>query len=31
MLVFAKECGSNVGLTLDAWHWHHADGSAADI
>jgi sugar phosphate isomerase/epimerase len=31
MLAFAKECGSNVGLTLDAWHWHHAGGTAADI
>jgi sugar phosphate isomerase/epimerase len=31
MLAFAKECGSNVGLTLDAWHWHHAGGSTADI
>lgn len=31
MLEFAKECGSNVGLTLDAWHWHHAGGATADI
>ena len=31
MLDFAKECGPNVGLTLDAWHWHHAGGSVADI
>lgn len=31
MLAFAKECGSNVGLTLDAWHWHHAGGTIADI
>jgi sugar phosphate isomerase/epimerase len=31
MLQFAKECGSNVGLTLDAWHWHHAGGTVADI
>jgi sugar phosphate isomerase/epimerase len=31
MLEFAKECGSNVGLTLDAWHWHHAGGTIADI
>jgi sugar phosphate isomerase/epimerase len=30
-LAFAKECGSNVGLTLDAWHWHHAGATAADI
>ena len=31
MLAFAKECGSNVGLTLDAWHWHHAGASTSDI
>ena len=31
MLEFAKECGSNVGLLLDAWHWHHAGASTADI
>jgi sugar phosphate isomerase/epimerase len=31
MLEFAKECGSNAGLTLDAWHWHHAGGTIQDI
>ena len=31
MLEFAKECGPNVGLTLDAWHWHHAGGTTADV
>lgn len=31
MLEFAKECGPNVGLTIDAWHWHHAGGTIADI
>ena len=31
MLEFAKECGSNVGLTLDAWHWYHAGGTVSDI
>jgi sugar phosphate isomerase/epimerase len=31
MLAFAKECGPNVGLTLDAWHWHHAGGTVDDI
>ena len=31
MLEFAKECGSNVGLTLDAWHWYHAGATVADI
>ena len=30
-LEFSKECGPNIGLTLDAWHWHHAGASAADI
>lgn len=30
-LAFSKECGRNVGLTLDAWHWHHAGATAADI
>lgn len=31
MLEFAKQCGSNVGLTVDAWHWHHAGGTVDDI
>lgn len=31
MLEFAKECGSNVGLLLDAWHWHHAGATTGDI
>ncbi len=31
MLEFAKECGPNVGLTLDAWHWHHAGATVKDI
>ncbi len=31
MLEFARECGSNVGLLLDAWHWHHARATAQDI
>ncbi|MSV30137.1 MAG: sugar phosphate isomerase/epimerase [Bryobacterales bacterium] len=31
MLEFAKECGPNVGLLLDAWHWHHAGATTADI
>ena len=30
-LEFARECGPNIGLTLDAWHWHHAGATAADI
>jgi sugar phosphate isomerase/epimerase len=31
MLEFTKECGSNIGLLLDAWHWHHAGATPADI
>jgi sugar phosphate isomerase/epimerase len=31
MLEFARECGPNVGLLLDSWHWHHAGATAADI
>ncbi len=31
MLEFAKECGPNVGLLLDSWHWHHAGGTPANI
>ena len=30
-LAFARECGPNIGLTLDAWHWHHAGATASDI
>lgn len=30
-LEFAKECGPTIGLTLDAWHWHHAGATEADI
>jgi sugar phosphate isomerase/epimerase len=30
-LEFSAECGANVGLLLDAWHWHHAGASAGDI
>lgn len=31
MLDFAKECGANVGLLLDSWHWHHAGATTSDI
>jgi sugar phosphate isomerase/epimerase len=31
MLEFAKECGPNVGLELDSWHWHHSGATAKDI
>jgi sugar phosphate isomerase/epimerase len=30
-LVLAKECGPNVGVVLDAWHWHHSGGTVAEI
>jgi sugar phosphate isomerase/epimerase len=30
-LEFAKECGSNVGLLLDVWHWYHSGATKADI
>jgi sugar phosphate isomerase/epimerase len=30
-LAFVKECGPNVGLLLDVWHWHHAGATKADI
>ena len=30
-LALAKDCGANVGVILDAWHWHHSGGTAADI
>lgn len=31
MLEFTKECGDNVGLLLDAWHWHWAGATTQDI
>ncbi|MGA3043787.1 MAG: sugar phosphate isomerase/epimerase family protein [Bryobacteraceae bacterium] len=31
MLAFARQCGSNVGLLLDVWHWYHAGATTADI
>ncbi len=31
MLEFTKECGPNVGLLLDAWHWYHAGATTEDI
>ena len=31
MLAFAKECGDNLGLLLDVWHWHHAGATVTDI
>lgn len=31
VLEFSKECGPNVGLLLDAWHWYHAGATVEDI
>lgn len=31
MLAFAKECGPNVGLLLDSWHWHLSGATTQDI
>lgn len=31
MLDFARECGPNVGLALDSWHWYHAGATPDDI
>ncbi len=30
-VAFAKECGPNVGVVLDAWHWHHSGSTVQDI
>lgn len=30
-LRLATEGGTNIGITLDAWHWHHSSGTVADI
>lgn len=27
----AKDSGSNLGVVLDAWHWHHSGSTVADI
>jgi sugar phosphate isomerase/epimerase len=31
MLGFAEECGPNIGLLLDSWHWHHSGATVDDI
>jgi sugar phosphate isomerase/epimerase len=28
---FVTSCGPEVGLLVDSWHWHHAEGTAAEI
>ena len=30
-LAFVKDCGPNIGVMLDSWHWYHAGATAADI
>jgi len=30
-LALAKDSGPNVGVILDAWHWHHSGSTVADI
>jgi sugar phosphate isomerase/epimerase len=30
-LQLAKDTGANVGVILDAWHWHHSGSTVADI
>jgi sugar phosphate isomerase/epimerase len=30
-VALAKDCGPNIGVILDVWHWHHSSGTIADI
>ena len=30
-VALAKDCGPNIGVVLDVWHWHHSGGTRADI
>ena len=30
-VALAKDGGSNLGVILDVWHWHHSGGTTADI
>jgi sugar phosphate isomerase/epimerase len=30
-VALASEIGPNIGVVLDAWHWHHSGGTVADI
>ena len=27
----AKDIGTNIGVVLDVWHWHHSGGTTSDI
>jgi len=31
MMELARDCGPNVGVLLDSWHWRHAGGTVDDI
>jgi sugar phosphate isomerase/epimerase len=30
-VALARDCGPNVGVVLDVWHWHHSGSTIADI
>ena len=30
-VALADECGPNIGVVLDAWHWYHSGGTTAEI
>jgi sugar phosphate isomerase/epimerase len=30
-VAFAKACGPNIGVILDAWHWFHSGGTVPEI
>lgn len=30
-VALAKDCGPNIGVVLDVWHWHHSGGTTAEI
>ena len=30
-VALAKETGSNMGVVLDVWHWHHSNSTVKDI
>ena len=30
-VALAKDSGSNLGVILDVWHWHHSGGTTGDI
>jgi sugar phosphate isomerase/epimerase len=30
-LALATDCGPNIGVVLDVWHWHHAGSTIVDI